>query len=323
MSGSGGSPATVTDVFLSYATEDKDSVARPLVAALQDRAISVWFDEAAISVGDSVAAVIARGIASARMSVVILSPAFFRKHWTKRELDALLSRELSEGSQLILPVWHKIDVPDLIHLSPILAARVGISTAEGIPRVADRIAEALEHSLDLLRTGQLPVAFGLDGRPLAADDSARRALDLSVNEFNDRVIAHLAENPHLLYELPPRRFEELVAEIYARAEYEVELTPASGDGGVDVYAVRRDDLGSTLIVVQAKRYKPELKVEASAVRELLGTVDLAQASAGVLVTTSTFRPGAERLAQQHQWRLALRDYARLQSMLKHGRPKPP
>lgn len=96
----------------------------------------------------------------------------------------------------------------------------------------------------------------------------RAAFDLRIVEFNDELIAHLAEHPQRLYELSPRRFEELVAELYARAGFEVELTPASGDGGVDVYAIRRDDLGSTLTVVQAKRYKPELKVSAAQVREL-------------------------------------------------------
>lgn len=137
------------------------------------------------------------------------------------------------------------------------------------------------------------------------------------------MIAHLAAHPELLYELSSRRFEELVAELYSGAGFAVELTPASGDGGVDVYAVRRDDLGSTLTVVQAKRYKPELKVEASVVRELFGTVHLTNASAGVLITTSSFQPGAQRLAEQHEWRLSLRDYARLQQMLKGSSAQAP
>jgi restriction system protein len=130
---------------------------------------------------------------------------------------------------------------------------------------------------------------------------------------------------HSVDHLSPRRFEELVTEMYRRAGFEVELTPASGDGGVDVYAVRRHDLGSTPTVVQAKRYKPGLKVEASVVRELYGTVNLQDASAGVLITTSTFQPGAEALAAQHRYRLSLRNYASLQQMLRataSQRPEP-
>jgi hypothetical protein len=304
------------DVFISYAVEDKQSVARPLASELRRRGWAVWFDEFELSIGDSLAGAIEQGWSQSRIGVIILSPSFFGKHWTGRELAAFVAREDSESSRLILPVWHGVDTQDVAKFSPALADRLAIDTSAGIPGVVDAIEAVLRHSLALLEPGSLPTATGPDGRPLGIEDPERRALDLSVTDFNDRVIAHLAAHPELLYELTPRRFEELVAELYHRAGFEVELTPASGDGGVDVYAVRRSDLGSTLVVVQAKRYKPELKVEAHVVRELFGTVNLAHASAGVLITTSTFQPGAQRLAEQYEWRLSLRDYARLQQMLR-------
>jgi hypothetical protein len=306
------------DVFITYAGEDKRSVARPIAEELRARGWSVWFDEFELRLGDSFVAAVERGLADTQVGVAIFSPAFFGKHWPRRELEALVARELAESRKLILPVWHDVDVGDVAAFSPSLADRLAIKTSVGLPAVIDAIEEVLHHSLDLLGAGRLPTATGPDGRPLDQEDPARKALDLSVVEFNDRLIAHLAAHPERLYELSPRRFEELVAELYSRAGFEVQLTPASGDGGVDVYAIRREDLGSTLTVVQAKRYKPEFKVEASVVRELFGTVNLTNASAGVLVTTSSFQPGAKRLAEQHEWRLSLRDYARLQQMLREG-----
>src|SRR4051812_4935086 len=41
------------DVFISHAAEDKDSLVRPLALGLQDRGLSVWFDEFELRVGDS------------------------------------------------------------------------------------------------------------------------------------------------------------------------------------------------------------------------------------------------------------------------------
>jgi restriction endonuclease Mrr len=89
---------------------------------------------------------------------------------------------------------------------------------------------------------------------------ARRAIDAVVTEISAELIKELATHPERLYELTPRRFEELVAELYRRRGFEARLTPASGDEGVDVYVVRNDEMGRTLWVVQAKRYAAHNKV---------------------------------------------------------------
>jgi hypothetical protein len=304
------------DVFLLHASEDKARVARPLALELGKRGLNVWLDEFELAIGDSLAGRIDAGLQAADAAIAIISPAFLGKRWPRRELATLLSRELKESTTLILPVWHDVSLQDVLSVSPELADRLAADTSSGLATVADQITRALTLRLDLVQPGSIVTAIGPEGRSLALGSPERATFDLRVTEFNDDVIAALAAQPRLLYELSPRRFEELVAELYARAGFEVELTPASGDGGVDVYAIRRDDLGSTLTVVQAKRYKPELKVGVGQVRELFGTVNLQDASAGVLITTSSFESGAKALAANHQWRLELRDYARLQEMLR-------
>lgn len=52
----------------------------------------------------------------------------------------------------------------------------------------------------------------------------------------------LIENGHSLYNLEPRQFEELIADLLDRDGWKVILTPQSRDGGVDVIAERRDPL---------------------------------------------------------------------------------
>jgi restriction endonuclease Mrr len=71
--------------------------------------------------------------------------------------------------------------------------------------------------------------------------------------------------------------------------------------------------------IAARRYAAHNKVGARVVRELLGTVQAKNASAGIVVTTSFFEPGAVRMEQEFQYRITLRDYLSLQDMLRFRR----
>lgn len=83
--------------------------------------------------------------------------------------------------------------------------------------------------------------------------------------------------------------------MYLRRGFEAILTPASRDKGVDVYVIRHEEFGSTLTIVQCKRYSPTNKVGVATVRELYGVVEDTAASKGALVTTSFLRLALEAL----------------------------
>ncbi len=122
------------DVFLSHASEDKQTVAWPLTEALRRLGVRVWLDKFQIDIGDSLRRKIDQGLANSRFGVVILSELFLTKHWTGSELDALWELDA------VLPVWHGIDKKTLMKYSPLLAGKVGISTSEGIDVVARTVA---------------------------------------------------------------------------------------------------------------------------------------------------------------------------------------
>jgi len=132
------------DVFLSHASEDKDTIARPLFDALTALGYSVWFDEAELVLGDSLSEKINRGLAQSRFGVVILSEAFLAKRWPQRELHAMVAREMSGGDKIVLPVLHGIDRRRVADAAPILADLVHVDSDEGLPIVTDRIARAIE-----------------------------------------------------------------------------------------------------------------------------------------------------------------------------------
>jgi hypothetical protein len=131
------------DIFICHASEDKDSIARPLAEELQKRRLSVWYDETAITIGDSILAKIDEGLSNSRAGVIILSPHFFpkSKKWTKRELGALFAK----GTPII-PVWHNLPSAEIAKYSPLLADIKAISSLEGIAVIADKIAAKIKGS---------------------------------------------------------------------------------------------------------------------------------------------------------------------------------
>src|SRR5690348_12505262 len=110
-----------SDLFISHASEDKETVARPLAMELQRRGVRVWFDESTLRVGDSLRREIDRGLRTCRYGLVVLSPNFFRKEWPQRELDALTARQVGERTKVILPVWHNVGEAEVRAYSPVLA----------------------------------------------------------------------------------------------------------------------------------------------------------------------------------------------------------
>lgn len=132
------------DVFISHASEDKDSVVRDLVNALTAQGLRVWYDDFTLRIGDSLRQKIDRGLAASRVGLVVLSPSFISKGWPNYELDGIVARSVS-GEQTLLPIWHEITKQEVIDYSPSLADRVARST--GTHTVEDIAAEIA----DLLR----------------------------------------------------------------------------------------------------------------------------------------------------------------------------
>jgi hypothetical protein len=132
----------VWDVFLSYASEDRDRVATPLANYLITQGLNVWFDKLELKVGDSLRERIDHGLSQSRFAVVVLSKAFFQKQWTARELNGLVQREMA-GHRIILPVWHGVDETAVRQFSPPLADRFGASWSLGLEAVGRQLLTAI------------------------------------------------------------------------------------------------------------------------------------------------------------------------------------
>ncbi|MGE3968677.1 MAG: TIR domain-containing protein [Dongiaceae bacterium] len=131
------------DVFICHASEDKDDFVRSLAEALRALHIEVWYDEFSLRVGDSLRQAIDRGLANSRFGIVVLSLAFFRKRWTQRELNGLVTREMHEGRELVLPIWHEVSRADIIKHSPPLADVYALDSASGMESVISGLLKRL------------------------------------------------------------------------------------------------------------------------------------------------------------------------------------
>ena len=134
------------DVFISHATEDKDEIVRPLVKALTDCGLRMWYDESELRIGDSLRGKIDEGLAKSRFGIVVLSHTFFQKKWTKFELNALVAQEMADKT-VILPLWHKITEDEIMTYSPGLTDKIALNTSDfTIDEIAQEIAEVIQHS---------------------------------------------------------------------------------------------------------------------------------------------------------------------------------
>lgn len=137
------------DVFVSYASEDREDVAGPLAAMLSELGLRVWYDQMELRVGDSLRRKIDDGLSRCRFGVVILSESFFGKHYPESELNGLDQRE-QDGEKVILPVWHDVDVGVVRRHSPRLADRVALKWQDGDATVVAGLLEVV--APDLLRS---------------------------------------------------------------------------------------------------------------------------------------------------------------------------
>ncbi len=131
------------DTFICHASEDKETMARPLHRALTDLGLHAWLDESDIPWGESIRQGIDMGLSNCQSATVILSRIFFSKYWTQYELDGIFQRRMQDGLPFF-PIQHGITIEEIRNHSPALA---GINLLNGNNYTFDQIAELISQRL--------------------------------------------------------------------------------------------------------------------------------------------------------------------------------
>lgn len=161
-----------------------------------------------------------------------------------------------------------------------------------------------------------------EDKSLSYDESDFKRLEspiiqIDFEKISHELILHLSKNPDDLYKITPRKFEELVAYLMEMHGYDVTLTQRSKDGGVDIFALHKNNFGNFLTLVECKQYSRNRPVGVSIVRSLYGVLNIENASHGIIATTSTFTAGAKKMAKQYKYRLSLKDHADILTWIKN------
>jgi len=128
------------DVFLCHAWDDRQGPAKELHNLLVAAGVKVWFSEKDLGLGVPMMRAIDKGLANSRIGLVLVTPALLarlpKESVADKELSALLA-----GNQLV-PIVHNTTYEALRNVSPLLASRSGLDTAEdSMAVVAEKIAE--------------------------------------------------------------------------------------------------------------------------------------------------------------------------------------
>lgn len=127
-------------MFLCHAWDDRQGIAKNLYEMLVARDVSVWFSENDIGLGEPFLRAIDKGLARSRIGIVLVTPALLKRlpaaGVADKELSVLLARD-----QLV-PIVHNTTYDALREVSPMLASRNGLDTAEmSMTDVAEKLAE--------------------------------------------------------------------------------------------------------------------------------------------------------------------------------------
>lgn len=131
------------DLFLCHAWEDRGGAALDLHNVLTGLDVTVWFSEMDVPLGTSLIRKIDRGLASSRAGIVLVTPALF----ASLNSDGIASQELSAllATDRVIPIVHGTTFDALRQVSPLLAARSGLDTADysSLEDVAVKIADTV------------------------------------------------------------------------------------------------------------------------------------------------------------------------------------
>lgn len=140
--------------------------------------------------------------------------------------------------------------------------------------------------------------------------------------ITSELIKYLSNHPQAMYEIRPRQFEELIAEILAHYGWEVNLTPPTRDGGYDLFAISKDAAGvRTSWIIECKKYRQDRKVGIDVVRSLYGVKMNLKVANMLLATTSYFTKGVHAF-KASRYDLQLRDYEGILEWLNAYKPNP-
>lgn len=100
--------------------------------------------------------------------------------------------------------------------------------------------------------------------------------------------------------IEPLKFEELILKVFEKFGFTGNLTPVTGDGGIDIFLYNANGLKG---IAQCKRYAESQTISAKDIREFLGSMIHVNAQFGYFITTTIFSEQAREFSKDKQFYL--------------------
>ncbi|WP_253684631.1 TIR domain-containing anti-phage reverse transcriptase [Edwardsiella tarda] len=131
------------DVFICHASEDKESIATPIYNELVKLNIATFIDHIEIKWGDSLVDKINSSLVKSKYVIAILSTNSIRKHWPRKELHSVLSREINDNKVKLLPLIKKDDTGIVLSELPLLCDKLYVTYDNNPEEIANMIQSRL------------------------------------------------------------------------------------------------------------------------------------------------------------------------------------
>lgn len=227
----------------------------------------------------------------------------------------LSSLRSNESAQLLLNfIEKKVSESDLLKIvnltngNPFLirlvAQYLNSNKYNSINQILNLISENIHHKGLILNNKKI-----IDTSP------EFKLITTDISIVNKSILDKIKSRPEDVYNLTPRQFEEMVAELMTKRGYQVDLTKQTRDGGKDLIIANHSDIGDFMYYVECKRYAAHNPIGVNLIRELAGTISADRVTAGLMITSSYFSPDAIQFSGKFKHQIGLVDFIKLKEWI--------
>ena len=216
------------------------------------------------------------------------------------EIIGLFSKFISESQQ-------KQQEGELLNLDPFMQSILE-KYGQGIPiRIALDYIESLQFAAYVNPWSEVRYVNWKDTLELSQLFTSESLSTYYGNFFDQRFVDYLYQNFDDVDKMNWRKFEGLTAEFFTREGFHVDIGSGRNDGSIDarVYPNESDTDKPPLILIQCKRQKE--KVEKVIVKALWADIQEEKAQSGLIVTTNSLSPGAEKVSLARAYPIKVAD----------------
>lgn len=137
----------------------------------------------------------------------------------------------------------------------------------------------------------------------------------------EQSIVDVAQNRELIYNISPRKFEEVIERLLQDEGFETTLTRQTRDGGRDIIATKYEMGKPVVFYIECKRYGHRNSVGINVVRSLYGVQSADKINKAILVTTGHVTRDARKFVNDQKAMMSIIDVEEIHELIQRSARK--